>query len=147
MALIDGKLTCTAPRGQPNHARTPWHAGPPDPNGLVRIYDVNDREILVCEATIGAHIVACVNQPPIPADSMAFSWVGDADIERYLTIPRGYTVDINGDGYTVANVGSEGIEVWPFDEQHSTPTDEMLAARTDEPTVFTWDEIQTLHIC
>ena len=42
-------------------ARLPWRCDRRDQHGLVRVLDTDDCEVLVCEASIGAFIVECVN--------------------------------------------------------------------------------------
>ena len=52
------------------YARTPWKCSKPDAEGCVRITDKNGLEILVCETTIGAHLVHCVNIAPEMLESL-----------------------------------------------------------------------------
>jgi hypothetical protein len=78
------------------------------------------------------------------------SWDGECEIQQYVTIPPGYTVEINGKDYTVKEVTQDGIAAWPFDPdaQAVGGAEALAASLSKKPYNFLpWEAIITLHIC
>jgi hypothetical protein len=72
-------------------------------------------------------------------DSLQLTWDGEAEIQQYLSIPRDYTISVNGTDYSVMETGPDGLHVWPHTEEGPYPADE-------DARLIEWDAVQTLHI-